>query len=354
MVRLFQRTHRPPAQSPGTVEYHGERKVEAVGTELIAYGPERYEESEGVAPEAARAAVAADGVAWLNVNGLHETDLLRNVGELYGLHPLVLEDVVNLHHRPKLEDYGDYLYIVLRMLSFDSEQLRLESEQVSLVIGEGFVVTFQERPGDVLQPVRERLRRPVSRFRNLGAGYLGYALIDAVVDHYFQVLEGVGEAVEDLEEELLGEAQRGTLERIHQLKRECILLRRAVAPLRDVASSLARDELALVGEEVQPFLRDLYDHVIHVIDTVDSFRDILSGLQDLYLSNVSNRMNDVMKVLTIFTAMFVPLTFVAGIYGMNFEHMPELGWRWSYPLFWGVILTLAVVMLFFFRRRRWL
>ncbi|HPF34376.1 MAG TPA: magnesium/cobalt transporter CorA [Candidatus Krumholzibacteria bacterium] len=353
MPKLYQRVTGPLAQSPGTVIYRGEKRVEAVALELFDYDAETLRETRGPdleLPPPGR----GHGVTWLDVDGLHDTDLLGRIGKVYGLHPLVLEDVVNLHHRPKLEDYGGYLYIVLRMLSFDREEWRLDSEQISLVVGDGFVVTFQERPGDVLEPVRERLRREGGRIRQLGADYLGYALIDAVVDHYFHVLEGMGEAVEDLEEELLGSPARGTLELIHQLKRESILLRRSVAPLRDVASSLARDELPLIGAEVQPFLRDLYDHVIHVIDTVDSFRDILSGLQDLYLSNVSNRMNDVMKVLTIFTTLFVPLTFIAGVYGMNFEHMPELAWRWSYPLFWGMILVLAVVMLIFFRRRRWL
>lgn len=353
MPKLFQRVKGPLAQSPGTVVYRGEQRVEVVNLELFEYDPETCRVTDGPDLELPPPGLVG-GVSWLDVDGLHDTDLLRRVGDVYGLHPLVLEDVVNVHHRPKLEDYGDYLYIVLRMLVFDREELRLESEQISVVVGRGFVLTFQERPGDVLDPVRERLRRKGGRIRRLGADYLGYALLDAVVDHYFHVLEGLGEAVEDLEEELLGDPAHGTLERIHRLKRECILLRRSVVPLRDVASSLARDELPLIGSEVQPFLRDLYDHVIHVMDTVDSFRDILSGLQDLYLSNVSNRMNDVMKVLTIFTTLFVPLTFVAGVYGMNFQHMPELAWRWSYPVFWAVILVLAVVMLFFFRRRRWL
>lgn len=354
MVRVFHRVTKPAAQSPGTVEYHGERKVEQVGLELITYGAEHYEESAD--PDRGRLDARPDGcsVAWLNVNGLHDTDLLREVGARFGLHNLVLEDVVNTHHRPKLEDFEDYIYLVARMLVFDREKLRIDSEQISIVVGPDYVLTFQERPGDVLEPVRERLRRMSGRIRTFGAGYLGYALLDAVVDHYFHVLEGVGDTIEELEEELLGDPGRATLQRIHHLKRETILLRRAVWPLREVVSSLDREELPLIGDHVAPFLRDLYDHVIQVADTVDSFRDILSGLQDLYMSNVSNRMNDVMKVLTIFTTLFVPLTFVAGVYGMNFEHMPELAWRWSYSVFWLVIVIMGGAMLTLFRRRKWL
>lgn len=354
MIRLFHRVTRPAAQAPGTVSFAGVQKVDEVAIKVIDYNAETYEERmvDGFADCAPYR--DTDTCTWINVHGLHDTALLQGLGDHFGLHGLVLEDVANTHHRPKAEDFGDYLYVVCRMLSLADDGVHLQSEQISLVIGRNFLLSFQERPGDVLEPVRERLRKGRGRIRNGGPGYLGYALLDAVVDHYFYVLEAFGEQIETLEDELLREATMASLHRIHVLKREMVLLRRAVRPLRDVLAELDRDETPLLGEAVKPFLRDVYDHVIQVADAVDSFRDILTGLQDLYLSSVSNRMNEVMKVLTIFASIFVPLTFVAGIYGMNFEFMPELGWRWSYPIFWGAIVILVTLMLNYFRRKKWL
>ncbi|MBU0743608.1 magnesium/cobalt transporter CorA [bacterium] len=354
MVKLHHRVRKPAAQAPGTVEFHGEKRVERVTIKVIDYQGDRFEEREIDDFHECFTYRNTDTVTWINVNGLHDTDLLRELGAHYGLHSLVLEDIVNTHQRPKMEDFGDYIYLVCRMLSFNSENLSLASEQLSLVLGRNFVLSFQERPGDVLEPVRERLRLGKGRIRTNGPGYLSYALVDAVVDHYFTVLEGFGDEIETLEEELLLEPGLDALQRIHHLKREIVLLRRAVWPLREVVSRLDREELPLLGAHVRPYLRDLYDHVIHVADSVDSFRDLLSGLQDLYLSSVSNRMNEVMKVLTIFASIFVPLTFLAGVYGMNFTYMPELGWRWSYPIFWLVTLALGGVLLLFFHRRKWL
>lgn len=354
MARLYHRVTKPAAEAPGTVSFTGERKVDEVTIKVIDYDDDAYEEREVGGFEDCLRYRDTDTCTWINVNGLHDTSVLMRFGEHFGLHPLVLEDIVNTHQRPKAEDYGDYLYIVCRMLSLDETGTRLEAEQISLVIGRNFLLTFQERPGDVLEPVRERLRKGGNRIRRSPAGYLGYALLDSVVDHYFHVMEIFGEQIEALEEELLAEPGLDARQRIHTLKREMVLLGRAVRPLRDLLSDLVRDEPALMGEEIAPFLRDVEGHTVQVADMVESFRDVISGLQDLYLSSVSNRMNEVMKVLTIFASIFVPLTFVAGIYGMNFEHMPELGWRWSYPIFWGAIIVLVVVMLTYFRRKKWL
>ena len=353
MPSLFHRIGKPPAQAPGTIEFVGEQKVEHVEIKLIDYNAvdlveravEDFHECFGYRD--------TETVSWINVNGLHDNDLIRELGSHFKVHPLALEDIVNTHQRPKMEDYGDHLFIVVRMLSLDADEGRLKSEQVSLVIGPNSLLTFQERPGDVFEPVRERLRRGRARIRKAGPGYLGYAILDAVVDHYFKVLEGYAEAIEILEEEVLDNPTENVLQRIHHLKREMVLLRRAVWPVREVVTRLERDETSLISDEVAPFLRDLQDHVLQVADTVDAFRDILSGLQDLYLSSLSNRMNDVMKVLTIFASIFVPLTFIAGIYGMNFEHMPELAWRWSYPIFWVVIIVIVVTLLALFHRRKW-
>jgi len=354
VVRLFHRVQKPPAQAPGTIAFVGEQKVDEVSIKLVDYDAEQLDERTIADFHDCFPYRETESVSWINVNGLHDVDLMHELGGHFGLHPLVLEDIAHTHERPKMEDFGDYLYIVLRMLSFDAERRDLVSEQISLVIGPNYLLTFQERPGDVLEPVSERLRRGKGRIRTAGPAYLGYALMDAVVDHYFKVLEKYGDAIETLEEELLRDPPQDALARIHHLKREIVLLRRAVWPLREVVAGLERDDVALMGDAVAPFLRDVRDHVVQVIDAIDSFRDILSGLQDLYLSTISNRMNDVMKVLTIFASIFVPLTFFAGIYGMNFEVMPELRWRWSYPIFWVVILALVSTMLVFFRRRKWL
>ena len=353
MIRLFHRVTKQAASAPGTISFSGEKKVEDVTASVLDYGADLFEERVLETAEACIPYRETPSCSWINVNGLHRTDFLKSIGDSFGLHALVLEDIANTHQRPKIEDYGDFVYIVCRMLSLEESGAHLKSEQVSLVIGRNFVLTFQEQPGDVFEPVRERLRIGKGRIRRGGPGYLGYALLDAVVDQYFYVLETFGDQIESLEESLLDDPTIETLQAVHGLKREMVMLRRAVRPLRDVLSTMEREETPLIGEEILPFLRDVYDHVIQVSDSVDTFRDVLSGLQDLYMSTVSNRMNEVMKVLTIFASIFVPLTFVAGIYGMNFAHMPELGWRWSYPVFWGVIVVLVMAMVIYFRRKRW-
>jgi len=288
------------------------------------------------------------------MNGVHQLELLQEIGTDFALHPLVLEDIANTEHRPKLEDYDSYLFLVVKMLSFDASSGEIQPEQVSLVLAPGVVLSFQERQGDVFQGVRERLRSNKGRIRKMGSDYLAYALLDAVVDSYFVILEQIGEQIEQLEEELVLQSNTRTLDKIHHFKREMILLRKSVWPLREVIGGMQRSESPLIQESTGIFLRDVYDHTIQIIDTVETFRDVLSGLLDLYLSSISNRMNEVMKVLTIIATIFIPLTFIAGIYGMNFTYMPELNWRWSYPLLWLVMITIAGVMIFFFRKKRWL
>jgi magnesium transporter len=265
-----------------------------------------------------------------------------------------MEDILHTDQRPKMEDFEDYIFIVTKMLFFDQEKRELKAEQLSLILGENYVVTFQERVGDVFEPIRERIRKGKGRVRKMQSDYLAYALIDAVVDHYFIVLEKIGETVESLEEELVTNPTPETLQAIHHLKRELIFLRKSVWPLRELISGLERGEASLIQEKTTVFLRDVYDHTIQVIDTVESLRDMVSGMLDVYLSSVSNRMNEVMKVLTIIATIFIPMTFIAGIYGMNFENMPELKWPWGYPLVWCVILAIGIVMLGYFKKKKWL
>jgi len=354
MARLFQGRRDKVGVAPGTMVYVGGDRPAGVTISVLDFGPELCTERELAAPDEALPYRDSPSTSWLNINGLQDITSLHRLCETFGLHPLVQEDIVNTHQRPKLEDYQDYLYLVCRMLTFNERTQRIESEQVSLVIGQHWVLSFQERPGDVFDGVRERIRQGRGRIRRLGPVYLAYALLDAVVDNYFTIIERVGEIVETIEEGLLDGPESGQLAAIHEVKREMIMMRRTVWPLRELVGALQRGESVLVVPELQVFFRDVHDHAIQVADAVESYRDILSGLQDLYLSTLSNRMNEVMKVLTIMGSIFIPLTFVAGVYGMNFEHMPELGWRWGYAGFWGVILALSGGMLLFFRRRRWL
>lgn len=293
-------------------------------------------------------------VSWIDVEGLHEVEIVRQVGDCQGLHPLVLEDILNTNQRPKVEDYGDYLYIVLKMLH-NGDGTGIVAEQVSLVLGSNFVISFQEgMKGDVFNPIRERLRSGKGKIREMGADYLAYALMDAVVDNYFVVLERVGERIEELEDAVMADPRPETVREIHQLKREVILLRKAVWPLREVISALERRESKLISEKVVVYLRDLYDHTIQVIDNIEASRDMLAGMLDVYLSSISNRMNEVMKFLTIIGTIFIPLTFIAGVYGMNFQNMPELHWQWGYFACLFLMALVAVFLLIYFKRKRWL
>jgi magnesium transporter len=354
MVKLFRRVQKAVALSPGTVVFAGTPKMDRVKIGVIEYGPDVFEARMDTTVEDALGALDRGNKVWINVDGLHETEFLKQMGEHCGLHPLVLEDIVNVTQRPKVEEYEGYIYVVVKMLRHDSERDEIRSEQVSIVLGPNFVLSFQEEERDVFEAVRERMRGGKGRIRRFGVDYLADALLDAIVDHYFVVLEKLHERIETLEEPIADDPQPEMLREIHQLKREVIYVRKYARPMRDVASELLRSESDLLHDETTPFLRDLYDHSIQVADAVETFRDTLSSLQDLYLSSVSNRMNEVMKVLTIIATIFVPLTFVAGIYGMNFEFMPELGWRWSYPIFWILVVGIGAAMLSFFRRRRWL
>ena len=298
--------------------------------------------------------VKAPGVTWLDIDGVHQAELLEAVGVHVGLHPLVVEDIHNTYQRPKVEDYENYLYIVLKMISWNEEMKEVQAEQVSLILGKNYVISLKEDPGDIFDPVRLRLREGKGRIRKLGVDYLAYSLLDQVVDNYFLVLENLGEQIEDLEDELISNPDASTLQTIHHLKRELIFLRKSVWPLREAISSLERGESPLFQPETLVYLRDVYDHTIQVIDTIETFRDMVSGMLDIYLSSVSNRMNEVMKVLTIIATIFIPLTFIAGVYGMNFVNMPELQWPWGYFVVWGIMVAIAVGMIIYFRRKGWL
>ncbi len=336
---------------PGTLVHIGEARALQVGVHAIRYDAERsgeqaVERIEALAPPPA-------GVLWLDVTGLHDAALLERLGQAFGLHPLLMEDVLNTEQRPKLEDYGDCLFIVLKRLHPGSNEAGVASEQVSLVLGRGFVISFRESESPLFDPVRQRLLGARGRLRAQGADYLAHALIDTVVDGYFEVLERFGEEIERLEDCLLECPTPQAVQSLHRMKRELIFLRKSVWPLREVIGGLERSDSALLGPGVGLYLRDVYDHGIHVIDTLESYRDMLSGMLDVYLSSLSHRMNEIMKLLTIIATIFIPLTFIAGVYGMNFRYMPELDWRWGYFASLGGMLAVALGLVAYFRRRRW-
>jgi len=339
---------------PGTLVHVGDKKLETVRITYIDYDEQNIKEKQVSNIEECFPLKTTPTVTWINIDGLHEVEVIEKLGTQFELHPLILEDILHTSQRPKFEDYEKYFFIVLNMLSYNDENQTVEKEQVSLVLGENFVISFQERTGDVFDTVRDRIRNSKGRIRKMGADYLCYSLIDAVVDSYFTILEKTGEKIEFMEEKLVSDPTEKTLQQIHKLKSEMVSLRKSVWPLRELINGLQRSESSLISETTDIYLRDTYDHTIQVIDTVESFRDMVSGMLDIYLSSISNRMNSVMKVLTIIATIFIPLTFVAGIYGMNFEYMPELKWRWGYGIAWLAFMVIAAIMLIYFRRKKWL
>ena len=339
---------------PGTLIHVGEKKVEVVRVTYLDYDEKNFEEKQVAKIEECFSFKATATVTWINIDGLHDVEVIEKLGQQFELHPLILEDILNTGQRPKLEDFDNYIFIVLKMLSSDDERESVEAEQVSLVLGSNFVISFQERVGDVFEPIRDRLRNAKGRIRKMGPDYLAYALVDAVVDSYFAILERLGERIEFMEEQLLSDPTEKTLQQIHTIKREMISLRKSIWPLREVISGVQRSESSIIKESTEIYLRDVYDHTIQIIDTIESFRDMVSGMLDIYLSSISNKMNAVMKVLTIIATIFIPLTFVAGIYGMNFKYMPELEWPWGYPFVGLIMFMIAVAMLIYFRKKKWL
>ena len=354
MPKLTKKRSKKAGLPPGTLVHIGEKKAEEPKITIIDYDEVHFQEREIEKIEECFVFRDQPTVTWINVDGLHQVEILEKLGECYGLHPLVLEDILNTDQRPKMEDYGDYIYIVLKMLDQNNKSNEIVTEQISLILGPNFVFSFQERTGDTFNQIRERIRNSKGRIRKMGADYLAYTLLDSIVDNYFIILEKLGEKIEFLEEELVTRPIPETLQAIHHLKREMIFLRKAVWPLREVIGNLERGEPPLVKETTRIYLRDVYDHTIQVIDTIETFRDMVSGMLDIYLSSVSNRLNAVMKVLTIIATIFMPLTFIAGIYGMNFKYMPELEWYWGYPAVWIVVVFIGISMLIYFKKKRWL
>ncbi len=354
MSKLTRKRTRKSGLPSGTLVYTGERARSQTDITIVDYNEQQFTEVEATSVEACVPFKEKPTVTWINVDGVHDAGILERFGGCFGLHRLVMEDIMSVDQRPKAEDYDDYVYLVLKMLTNDKSG-GIVTEQLSLVLGPNYLLSFQEGiEGDVFTPIRERLRTSKGRIRKAGADYLAYSLIDAVVDNYFLVLEKLGDRMEAIESELVERPTQQTVRRIYALKRELIFVHNAVWPLREVVSSIAKHDSRLIAETTAPYLRDVYDHIVHVIDSVDIYREMISGMLDMYLSSVSNRLNEVMKVLTVIATIFMPLTFIVGLYGMNFRHMPELDWRYGYPAVLVVMAVIAGFMVYYFKRRKWM
>ncbi len=354
MARFTKKSSKTKGLPPGTLVHVGDKKTEKTEISVIDYNSKNLKEFVCKDVADCFGLKGKNSISWINADGIFDVNIIERIGKKFDIHSLVLEDIVNTEQRPKFEDHEKYVFIVLKMLHYDEVDSRVKVEQISFILTRSCVISFQEMKGDVFDAVRDRIRSNKGRIRKMGADYLLYALIDAIVDNYFVILEKIGERIEDMEEILVDDPSPKTLQKIYNLKREMVFIRKSVWPLREVISSLVREESRLFRKTTNVFLRDVYDHTIQVIDTVETFRDMVSGMLDIYMSSVSNKMNEVMKVLTIFAAIFIPLTFIAGIYGMNFENMPELGWQWGYPMIWTVIIIVSVSMLVYFKQKRWL
>ncbi len=356
------RVHRPRHASqavkvglaPGTLVHVGERKTEAPTITLVEYGETEIAEYCFTSVEESRSFTPRLPVVWLNVHGLHDTEVLAEIGRRFRLHPLVIEDILNTNQRPKVDDYGDYLFIVARFFELEGEPRTVTSDQVSLILGPNFVLSFQERPSGRFDPVRERLRQDRGQIRRLGADYLAYSLLDSIVDRYFTILEDIGERTEDLEDEILERARPGALQAVHHLKRETLALRRSVWPLREVINALTRDDNRFFRPETRPYLRDVYDHTVHAIESLEANRDVIAGMLDIYLSAVSNRVNQEVRALTVVAIIFMPATLISGIFGMNFKAMPLLDLPAGFAIAIGLMATVATTLSVIFWRRRWL
>lgn len=351
MVRHVKSRSPKAGLPPGSLVHIGERRSETARITLRRY--DEHGMTEDIVSDAASITPpAGPGVLWADLVGVHDPAVLEKLATAFGLHPLVQEDMLNTDQRTKLEDYGDYAFIVLKALTGNGEGI--VTEQVSLVLGPRWVISVRETDSALFQPLIERLRAGRGRIRHYGADYLVYSLLDAVVDNYFLVLERFGDRIDALQNDIVAHPAPPALRQLHQLRHELIGLRRSVWPLRDVADTLAQGGSNLIAESTYIYLRDVHDHTIHVIETIETYRDMMSGMLDIYLSSLSHRMNEIMKVLTVIATIFMPLTFIAGVYGMNFKHMPELEWGWGYPMALGIMLAVAGGMMVYFWRKKWI
>lgn len=341
--------------SPGTIVYTGKRGVEQVYIHTSNYNETKIEETVQSNKDKIVIGQQEDGlVQWIDMRGVHDAKLLELLGEKFAIHSLILEDIANVDQRPKFEEFANGNFFVMKSLQFDHDAIEIKSEQVAIFFRENLLISFQEAETDLFSSVRERLQKSSGRIRQRNSDYIAYALIDALVDNYYQLLDDIEINIDALEERILNRPDNTVKTRIHHLKKELLVSRKSITPLREAISKFAKSETSSVHDDTKMFIRDLYDHTIQVLDMVESYRDTINGLQDLYLSEISYKMNQVMQILTIISVIFVPLTFLAGIYGMNFDVLPELHWKYGYLYFWIFSVIILVLLLFYFRRKKWL
>lgn len=339
---------------PGSLIYMGPRKDVPISIDVIEYNQESITERilDEISPDMK---IQTEGmVTWVDVKGLHNLKNVENIGKIANIHALSLEDLLNVNQRPKIDIFHTYVYIVIQLLKFDEEHNTVESEQLSIILGNNYVLTFLEGPSDVFEAIKTRMKNQVGKIRTSSSDYLAYAILDIVVDDYYDVIEKIGERIESFEEKLMLQPHKMTIQEIYSLKRELLELRRAVWPIREIITKLDKGETELIKEKTSLYLRDLYDHSIQIIETAEIYRDLISGLVDVYLSTTGHRLNEIIKVLTILSSIFIPLTFIVGIYGMNFKNMPELNWTYGYYICLGAMMLMAICMLIYFRWRKWL
>jgi len=341
-------------QIPGSIIYTGEKSNRKLFIEAFGYNSNNCVEKDLSDVEEALEFINSESITWINLNGLNHVKDIEKLGNLFNLHPLVLEDIVNISQRPKIDEYADYLFVVLKML-YKDKNANIISEQVSFILGKNYVLSFQEAEGDVFENVRNRIRNSKGRIRGLGSDYLLYSLIDAVTDHYFIVIENIGEKIEALEDNLFNDQSKDEIsQQIQDLKREILKFRRAIFPLREIINRIEKNDNSLILDNTLEYFRDVYDHIIQVTENIDIYREMILGLRDMHMTSISNKMNEVMKVLTIIATIFIPLTFIAGIYGMNFDNIPELHYKYGYFILWGIMIALFITMLLYFKRKKWL
>jgi len=355
MPRKRQQCKRHSAKAglpPGALIFIGNHTEEPITIELIDYSIGEHAEAEIAQVKELKESLDTSTVSWVNVNGIHDPKVIERIGKVYGIHKLVLEDILDTDHRPKVEPFEDYVFFTMKMMWY-GENGDLEKEQISIVFGKPYVLSFQERKGDIFDPIRERIRTDSGLIRKMGTDYLVYRLIDSVVDNYFTIVEQIEDKVEDLEEQITADSDADHMQTIQYLKREILTLKRALLPLREAVSGLEKGVTELVDPENVKYFRDVYDHLQQIAENLETNREVLSGLMDMHVANMSNRMNQVMKVLTVIASLFIPLTFITGIYGMNFDYMPELHYKYGYFGAWGLMISVFVAMLIFFRKKKW-
>lgn len=336
---------------PGSLIYNGERHVEHVQLELVQFNEKSFEETTLELDDLSNT-VQPDKVTWINVVGLHDVEIVKEIGRQFNIHNLALEDILNVNQRPVFDDYEDNYFLAAKMLKLIKDQV--VSEQFSLVVGDGYIITFQEKLGDIFDGVRNRLRKAKGRIRSRKSDYLAFALLDVIVDHYLAIIEVYGDAINDQEVQLLDGAHKEALAEINLVKKEVNILRKYARPLKDAVINLNKSDSNLIEKKTRPFLKDLLEHTSHVMESIEVYRETINDNLNTYHTHMTNKLNDILKVLTIFSVIFIPLTFMAGIYGMNFEFIPELGYKYAYPIFWAVIISVAISMIVYFRKRKWL